>query len=640
MFAYFSSFLKKVDETADKFKSTYNNSIEVIGRIKLLSPALFYFEIIRAVTESVKTIIAFWVAGGFFKSAIAGNIAYSQMDPITKAKYLLFLYLVAGLISITVISVFDVFGNFLYGKARIIVAHDIFSRFMSRINSMDYGTRISPKCLEAIDGYDTSNADVSFNLFDYAMSSVGNILGIIFALVLLIKDQYELLPLAVLIVVLFFIARKITDKYFKSESIDLMLMRFKLNTDKNGFCEADYWHSMLGRSQHNFALERIQKIADRLKNDETKNLDNGLKDNIVSETVEFIIGLIGLSILCYILWNREFTFEHVAFIIGSFKSFYSSSSGSYSALISLDEASKDYQKFNDFINSDNLIDESKCHEWKSDIVPLIYLRDVCFSYPDFEKDSKETSETKKKQILKNINLIIHPGITALTGINGCGKTTLMHLLRKDFLSNSGYYFIGDRDINTISRDDLLQKSVFMSFESFNFHGPLDEIVAGTSRDNIDYPRLVKSVKMACLEKFVWDMAQTIDSNNPDDPLEVYRICPLSPWGYVTSLGQYQKIYLASVFYRMLDPNIKIVLLDEPVANCDPKTKATFYKSLKKFNDKLVLVITHDVEYFKRFERVVVLDDGYVVADLNSKAEIKQHIQEIADLLDSAQVDQE
>lgn len=77
-----------------------------------------------------------------------------------------------------------------------------------------------------------------------------------------------------------------------------------------------------------------------------------------------------------------------------------------------------------------------------------------------------------------------------------------------------------------------------------------------------------------------------------------------------SNGQMQRINLARAFLR----NTNIFLLDEPTSALDPDTAGAIWNELfANSADKTLLVILHDLEEVYRFHKVLVLDNGKIVA---------------------------
>ena len=77
-------------------------------------------------------------------------------------------------------------------------------------------------------------------------------------------------------------------------------------------------------------------------------------------------------------------------------------------------------------------------------------------------------------------------------------------------------------------------------------------------------------------------------------------------------------------------NPQVIILDEPFANLDPTTQIRLKKILKKITDDrdiTVLVSSHDLSHVTEVcERIVVLDKGIVVKDLETSKETLQELE--------------
>lgn len=105
-----------------------------------------------------------------------------------------------------------------------------------------------------------------------------------------------------------------------------------------------------------------------------------------------------------------------------------------------------------------------------------------------------------------------------------------------------------------------------------------------------------------------------------------------PTGRGFSTGQLQRLALAGVFYRFLDPRVFVGIFDEPMANCDVETRARFYQSISKapeFSRKTIIMSLHDPLYLQHFDRVLLLENGKIAKDLRGHDEIVSYREQIA-----------
>ncbi len=198
------------------------------------------------------------------------------------------------------------------------------------------------------------------------------------------------------------------------------------------------------------------------------------------------------------------------------------------------------------------------------------------------------------EALKGLDLTIAPGEkVALVGPNGAGKSTLMLHLNGIHEPSHGTVHIGDQvvDRSTVKRirarvglvfqdpdDQLFSPTVF---EDVAF-GPLHMGVEGTEiHDRVE--RALAAVGMTGFERRM-----------------PHRM----------SLGQRKRVALATVL--SMDP--EVLVFDEPSAGLDPRGRRELIGVLRSL-PQTMLVSTHDMRLVAEvFPRVVVMDDGRIVAD--------------------------
>ena len=86
-------------------------------------------------------------------------------------------------------------------------------------------------------------------------------------------------------------------------------------------------------------------------------------------------------------------------------------------------------------------------------------------------------------------------------------------------------------------------------------------------------------------------------------------------------GQQQRVAIA----RAIANKPKILIADEPTGNLDPRKSIEIIQLLEKINEDeetTVLMVTHDAQIVQsRPKRMIVLEEGHVVGDLNKGAEL-------------------
>jgi len=192
-------------------------------------------------------------------------------------------------------------------------------------------------------------------------------------------------------------------------------------------------------------------------------------------------------------------------------------------------------------------------------------------------------------ILGPIDLNFHPGeIVFLIGGNGSGKSTLAKLITGLYIPESGKIYLDNQSINQQNREWYRQhfSVVFSDFYLF-------DRLLGFGQSNLD------SVAEGYLRQLQLDHKVKVENGK------------LS----TTALSQGQRKRLALLTAYLEDR--PIYLFDEWASDQDPIFKELFYTELLpklRNKGKLVLVISHDDQYFELGDRVIKLDYGKLIYD--------------------------
>ncbi len=248
-------------------------------------------------------------------------------------------------------------------------------------------------------------------------------------------------------------------------------------------------------------------------------------------------------------------------------------------------------------------------ELKIETLPDIEFRDVCFAYPNSDKN-----------VINHLDLIIPAGRKiALVGLNGAGKTTIVKLLLRFYEPQSGNILLGGRDISEYSLKELY-RMFGVCFQDVNAYSM-------TARENIalsDIGRLgcdddlMNAARLSGADCIIADFASGIAS-------DLTR--KFSDGGYSLSGGQWQKIALARAFFR----DSKFIILDEPSSALDPEAEDHIFSSFKKIcKGRGGILISHRLSSIMMVDEVVLLKDGRVI-EKGSHAELMEKGGEYADL---------
>ncbi|MES3005831.1 MAG: ABC transporter ATP-binding protein [Patescibacteria group bacterium] len=221
----------------------------------------------------------------------------------------------------------------------------------------------------------------------------------------------------------------------------------------------------------------------------------------------------------------------------------------------------------------------------------IEFRNVSLKYTD--------AEGGERIILKNLSFtLLANSRNAIVGPTAAGKTQLFYLIAGLVNPSEGAIFIDGRNVNEYKTESLLSQ-IGLVFQ--------DSIVFNTSfRDNIALSEktseeaISKALKTAELHDLIEKLPKGLDGL-------------VSERGTSLSGGQKQRLMLA----RALAIEPKILLLDDFTARVDQATEASILKNVAEQYPEVTLVsITQKVEPIKKYDKIIVLMEGELVAEGN------------------------
>ena len=227
-----------------------------------------------------------------------------------------------------------------------------------------------------------------------------------------------------------------------------------------------------------------------------------------------------------------------------------------------------------------------------------------------------------KTICEGLMLSINAGENwAILGMNGCGKTTLLHHIAGLSLAQSGNISINKTSLNELSRKKIAQQlSLLLQHQEDHFPGTvLESVLIGR------HPHL-KS----------WQWESEYDKNLALETLSSVGLTDFYERSILTlSGGERQRVALATLLVQQT----KIRLLDEPVNHLDIHQQHEVMKLLTSNNENIANVfVLHDVNLATRYcdNALLIYDNGTtrqgVCSDVlteNNLSELYQHpLQEI------------
>ncbi|MCG8470114.1 MAG: ATP-binding cassette domain-containing protein [Gemmatimonadetes bacterium] len=219
---------------------------------------------------------------------------------------------------------------------------------------------------------------------------------------------------------------------------------------------------------------------------------------------------------------------------------------------------------------------------------LVELRDVRLSFGD-------------NHVLNGITMGVGAGQTlCILGGSGVGKSTVLRLILRLLLPDSGEVLVEGRDISAVSNVDVLElrERMGMVFQGSALFDSLDVF------DNVAFP-LYEHTGMG--DEAIMERVHEVLSFVDLDPDDVLRLLPAELSG-----GMRKRVAIA----RAIVHKPPILLFDEPTSGLDPITTRTIDELILKLRRELsvcAVVVTHDIRSAARIAtETALLKDGQII----------------------------
>lgn len=237
------------------------------------------------------------------------------------------------------------------------------------------------------------------------------------------------------------------------------------------------------------------------------------------------------------------------------------------------------ESFFDTLNADHELEQSGTYRPEA-IRGHFQVRNVDFTYPE-----------NPQPTLQHIDMEIHPGkITALVGLSGAGKSTMINLLDKFYGPDRGEILLDGVSLHDYDTDYLRDHIGLVLQKNHIFNGTIGE--------NIRYgnPEATQAqIEAAARKSYIHDQIVAM------------------PDGYDTSAlklsgGQQQKIAIARMFLK----NPPILFLDEPTASLDAISTEQIKNSIDAIKqNRTVIIISHSISQIIDSDCIYVMQKGRI-----------------------------
>ena len=224
---------------------------------------------------------------------------------------------------------------------------------------------------------------------------------------------------------------------------------------------------------------------------------------------------------------------------------------------------------------------------RPDLDGAIEFRKVSFSYP-----------SQQNPAISNVSFSIKPNERiGIIGKMGSGKTTIQKLMMHFYQPDEGSILVSGTDINQLDPTELRQTISYVPQDVMLFEGSVRENIA-MSAPLSDDTAILAAANIAGIGEFIDRHPEGYDLN-------------VGERGTRLSGGQRQGVAIA----RALLNQGNLLILDEPTSGMDNATEKLFIASLQPYiEQKTMILITHKSTMLELIDRLIVVNEGQVVAD--------------------------
>jgi ATP-binding cassette subfamily B protein len=223
---------------------------------------------------------------------------------------------------------------------------------------------------------------------------------------------------------------------------------------------------------------------------------------------------------------------------------------------------------------------------------------VRFAYGTDSRVARSVADGGNPDVLSDFTLHLRPGETvALVGRTGSGKSTVARVLARFYDVSEGAVLVDDHDVRDLTLTSLRANIGVVLDEPFLFSVSIRDNIA-YGRPDADSREVVAAARAAGADGFIGHLPAGYDT-------------VVGERGYTLSGGQRQRIAIA----RALLINPPILILDDATSAIDVKVEQKIHTALQVLmKDRTTLIVAHRLSTISLADRVVLLDQGRIVAD--------------------------
>lgn len=311
--------------------------------------------------------------------------------------------------------------------------------------------------------------------------------------------------------------------------------------------------------------------------------------------------VVGAVLIGFAAINREINIGDVALYLGALGGLYSFGQGYGPGDLALQHGLVSLPVIREF--------EEKFKDQATEAQPA--PRDIPKSQIRFDRVSFTYPGTSE-EVLSNLDLEIPAGrSSAIVGVNGAGKTTIVKLLCRFYEPTDGRILVDDVNLASLGAIDWQPRvaAIFQDFIRYEL----------TARENISFGSAAgnqsdESLRLAAERAGVLGLIEALPKGW--DTVLSRRVTD----GVDLSGGEWQRVALARALFAV-ESGARILVLDEPTANLDVRAEAELYSNfLELVSGITTVLISHRFSTVRRADVINVLEEGRVI-EKGSHAEL-------------------
>lgn len=339
-----------------------------------------------------------------------------------------------------------------------------------------------------------------------------------------------------------------------------------------------------------FGRERFEQ--DRFEQESTKHLETGLRTARTTAAVTRIVSMIGATgtaaTVFFGAWQvleAHMTPGDLLIFVSYIKNLYGPIKDLSKLSVQFSQASVSAQRIADLLGNEPDIQD------RPNALKAEQLRgDIRFDHVSF-------SYLEGYPVLHDLSFqITHGERIAIVGPSGSGKSTLVNLLLRLYQPSNGAIILDNINLTDYERESLRHEIGVVLQETLLFRASIAENISyGVEQATAE--QIMTAAREANAHEFIVGLTEGYETI-------------VGERGSTLSGGQRQRICLA----RALVKQPSILLLDEPTASLDQGSATYIRETISRIDaNRTIIVITHHLVGMELFDRILVLDQGHLVA---------------------------